>query len=212
MHPLVRCLPWLALAAAPCARAQPPAPSAYAPPGFEVMPFIGYRSQGKFEIDPDAEAVELRDDVTVGATLNFRIDELSQYELFFGRQSTTVSPDPPAGRVDITSDYLHLGGTLILNDEQQLKPYIAGGLGVTRLRAGGGGEETKFSISLAGGVRVPLKERLALRIEARGFLTLIDTDSRLFCTSDASGGACLLRSHGSTFVQYEVLAGIAIAF
>jgi len=213
MHAVVRLLPWLVLAAAPLGHAQAPAPTAHAPPAFEVMPFIGYGTGGKFELASNAEVVELRDDEAFGVTLNFRIDEASQYEVFFGRQSTSVRPEPASGPVDVAVNYLHVGGTVILNDEQRLKPYIVGGLGITRLGAEpNGGHESKFSMSLGGGVRMPVSERFAFRVEARGFLTLIDTDSRLFCSSGASGGACLLRAEGSTFIQYEVLAGVAIAF
>ena len=73
-------------------------------------------------------------------------------------------------------------------------------------------DSTKFSLSIGGGLRIPVSERFSIRLEARGFLTFVNTDSRFFCTSGALGGACAIRADGNTFIQYEALAGAAFAF
>jgi len=46
----------------------------------------------------------------------------------------------------------------------------------------------------------------------RGYLTLIDSDTSLFCISDSQEAGCLLRSSGSTFFQAEGLLGLSVRF
>ena len=76
----------------------------------------------------------------------------------------------------------------------------------------GAHDETRFSGSLAFGVAVPLGARAAFRFEARGYLTVVDSDSAIFCRSDNGTGFCRVIASGSTVVQAEALAGIAIRF
>jgi hypothetical protein len=51
-----------------------------------------------------------------------------------------------------------------------------------------------------------------LKFEARGYLTFIDTQSSIFCASGSFGGVCSIRAKGSTFTQFDLLAGAAFAF
>jgi opacity protein-like surface antigen len=207
-------LPCLLLVAAATAVHGQAGPSAQAPPAFEVTPFIGYRTGGKFEVASTAETLRLDDEQTFALALNLRIDEDSQYELFYGRESTQLDPNPVVGPVDVEIDYLHVGGTLVVNDEQRWRPYIVGGLGATRFRPepAEARDSTKFSLSIGGGLRIPVSERFSFRVEARGFLTFVNTDSSFFCASGSLGGTCAVRADGNTFIQYEALAGAAFAF
>ena len=68
------------------------------------------------------------------------------------------------------------------------------------------------AFSLGAGFRVPVTENFGLRLEARGYLTLIDTDSSVFCASGSFGGVCSIRARGSTFTQFEVMAGASFRF
>jgi len=53
----------------------------------------------------------------------------------------------------------------------------------------------------------PISERIALRLETRGFATMYNNNSAILCN-----GGCTLQVSGSFFVQAEVLAGLAIKF
>jgi hypothetical protein len=87
-----------------------------------------------------------------------------------------------------------------------------GTLGATRFSpAARYDDETRFSLALGGGVKIPIGERVALRLEARGFLTFVDSDSEIFCVS-AGGATCLVRTSGSSVVQYQALAGLSFRF
>lgn len=183
-------------------------------PRFEVTPFIGYRLGGDFDVEGSEADADLDDHTAFGLALNLRLDEVSQYELFYSRQPTRFKADSPVGALDIDVDYLHIGGTLESSEQRRFTPYLAGGLGVTRISPddAAADDETRFSISLAGGVRVPVTARFGVRLEARGYLTFIDTDSAVFCASGSFGGVCSIRANSSAFFQYEVLAGAAFAF
>ena len=183
-------------------------------PFFEIAPFVGQRLGGDFEVDEGGTEADLDDAHSLSLALDLRRDPLSQYELFYGRQETELEAGSPLGSVGIDVEYLHVGGTLIVTDEYRFAPYIVGTLGATRMRPEGPGvrDETRFSLSLGAGVRIPVSARFALRLEARGFLTFLDTDSTVFCASGDFGGLCRIRSSGSTFIQYDLLAGAVVSF
>ena len=66
--------------------------------------------------------------------------------------------------------------------------------------------------SLGGGLRLPFNDNLAATLGVRGYLTLIESDTSIFCKSDSEGGGCLVRSSGSTFFQAEALLGLTVRF
>src|SRR5262245_34478113 len=186
-------------------------------PRFEVTPFVGYRMGGDFDVDVGASSTQnadLDDHGSFALALDLRRDEESQYELFYSRQETNLEPDSPLGSLGLNVEYLHLGGTLDVDQDLLLKPYVVGTLGITRLspEPGRSSDNTRFSVSLGGGVRVPVSQHFSLRFEARGFLTFVNTDTSFFCSSSSAGGFCAIRGSGSTFIQYELLAGAAFAF
>lgn len=183
-------------------------------PVIEITPFIGYRMGGEFELGDTNQDVDLDSARSFSLALNFPIDEVSQYELFYGRQESNLEADSPLGPVDVDVEYLHIGGTLVLNQERRVTPYIVGTLGATRFSpdSPSADEETRFSLSLGGGFRVPFTRSFSLRLEARGFATFVDTKSAIFCISDELGGLCRIRARSDVFFQYEFMAGASFAF
>lgn len=179
---------------------------------YEVTPFVGYRLNGDFDIANSNQQANLEDHGSFALALSLRRDASSQYELLYSREESRLEQSSPLAPLDVNVEYLHLGGTLTVNDELPLQPYIVGTLGLTRFTLQSGSDDTRFSFSLGAGLRVPVTPRFGLRLEARGFLTLIDTDSSVFCASGSFGGVCSIRAKGSTFTQFELLAGAAFAF
>jgi opacity protein-like surface antigen len=182
---------------------------------YEVTPFAGYRFGGNFDVSGSTRDASLADHGSFALALDLRRDEESQYELLYSRQQASLQPDSPVGPADVNVEYLQLGGTLDVYVEQPLlKPYVVGTLGLTRFTpdAGAGNDDTRFSVSLGAGLRVPVTPHFGLRFEARGYVTFINTDSSVFCASGSFGGVCAIRAKGSTFAQYELLAGAAFAF
>ena len=185
---------------------------------WEVTPFIGYRGGGDFDLEgsPTAKKVDLDDHGSFGLAVNLFTsgDKMESYELFYSRQEASVAKSSPLAPFDLNVEYLHLGGTLNLNDELPVRPYIVGGLGLTRFspQTGNGGDDSRFSVSLGAGLKLPVTKQFNVRLEARGFLTLVNSDSAFFCFSGSQGGTCAVRVKGDSFIQYELLAGAAFAF
>jgi opacity protein-like surface antigen len=180
---------------------------------FAATPFIGYRIGGNFELADTGQSVRVDDHASAAFALDLRTADLTQYELFYGRQSSTLSGNgfvPTSVKVE----YLHLGGLVAFDETEHLQPYFGGGLGVTRLTpdSAQGSDDTRFSISLALGVRVPLNPHFSLRFEGRGFLTPVNTDTTFFCSSQQTGALCELHAQGSVFFQFDFLAGVTYTF
>jgi opacity protein-like surface antigen len=191
-------------------KAEPPAAETLQ---FAATPFVGYRVGGNFQLADTGQSVRVDDHASAALALDLRTTDLTQYELFYGRQSSTLSGTgfvPTSVKVE----YLHIGGLVALDESEHLKPYFGGGLGVTRLTpdSAQGSDDTRFSISLALGLRVPLNPHFSLRFEGRGFLTPVNTDSAFFCSSGEGGALCQLHATGSVFFQFDFLAGVTYTF
>jgi hypothetical protein len=111
-------------------------------------------------------------------------------------------------------DYLQFGGTLFFPQENNyFVPYMSLTVGATLLKPDGDFDsETKLSGSLAGGFRFPLNDNVAVNLGVRGYLTLLESDTELFCVSDSTQAGCLVRSSGSTFFQAEGSLGLSVRF
>jgi hypothetical protein len=184
---------------------------------FEVMPFGGYRVGGDFDVE-DEQGVELRsadldEDVSWGIELAYYRDRNAYYELLFSRQTSQFDDNDPAlGGVDLTTDYIQFGGTLLFDSEPWILPYLSLTIGLTRFDADGFGSEYKFSGSLGTGLRLPVNDRLSFVAGVRGYGTLIDSDTELFCVSGGGQGSCVVRTSGDIFFQGEATVGVALRF
>jgi opacity protein-like surface antigen len=204
----------LLLASAVCGA---PSVAHAAGPRFEVTPFGGYRTGGSFELpateSSPARDVDLDDGGSWGVDLGLYRDGSSFYELLYSTQSTSMdSSDPTLSRVDVQTDYYHFGGTLLFADEQWMVPYLSLTAGATRFSADDYDSETKFSMSLGGGLRLPFSDHVAATLGVRGYLTFIDSNTNFLCVSGGEESGCLVRSSGSTYFQAEAQLGLTLRF
>jgi hypothetical protein len=180
---------------------------------FEIAPFAGYRLGGGFTLVDTGQHISLDGHSSFALAFDFRADPNTQYELFYSRQSTTLSG---AGFTSVGTvvEYLQFGGTVALDELGRVKPYFGGGLGLARLSPdlALAREDTRFALSFSLGVRAPLNPHLALRLEARAFWTPVNTDTAVFCRSDQGGALCRVRVQGSSLIQGDFLAGLAFTF
>ncbi|MBS1201052.1 MAG: uncharacterized protein H6R27_1730 [Proteobacteria bacterium] len=179
---------------------------------FQVAPFGGFRMGGSLEDAETGDSRDIEEAASFGVALEFRYGaEDRWWQLWYSRQGSEIrSPD---GTLDLDVEYLHFGGTVPINDEGRVQSYLAGGLGATRLSPGDGFDDSvEFSGSLALGLAVPVSKRVALRFEARGYLTVVDAESSIFCSSIYGEGACRIVASGSTLFQAELTAAIAFGF
>jgi hypothetical protein len=190
--------------------------AAAAEPRFEAGAFGGWRVGGEFRADadtPEERDVDLDEGGSWGVGFGLYRDPDSFYELLYSRQATGLDPgDFGPGAPDITVEYYHFGGTVLLGDDPRLRSFVSLTAGAARFRADGYGSETELSISLGTGLRVPVTERFMIDLGVRGYLSFIDQDTRLFCASIDGQGGCLLESSGSSVLQVEAGAGFRYRF
>ncbi len=187
----------------------------------EITPLVGYRIGGALSTAaaPGSPAsvveYEVKDSGSFGVHLGFRVAEDGEIEFLYSRQETrleTAGLFTGEPLFDLTLETWQAGGNYLFGEEgSRLRPYIGVGLGVTRLLPGPAPlqDETRFCASFAGGVKVWLGRHLGLRLEARGFFTVLESDSNTFC---ASGEGCLVHVSGSDIDQGEFRAGLVLRF
>jgi hypothetical protein len=196
----------------------PAVPSARADVRAEITPFVGYRMSGSFDVEladgSGTQGVDVEDSSAWGIDVGIYATPDAFYEFLYSTQTTNLdSRDPAIAGVDVTTEYFQFGGTAFFPAEQWPVPYLSLTIGATRYSADQGyGSDTKFSGSLGGGLRLPFNDNIAATLGVRGYLTLIESDTSIFCKSDSQGGGCLVRSSGSTFFQAEALLGLTVRF
>lgn len=186
-----------ALAAAP-ARAQDNA----------AFAFGGWRAGGGFEDAATGERLRLADRGAASIVIDFAIDGARQLELFASRQRTHLQTVAAGGRsFPLTVTYVHVGGTNFFEGPIGRGPFVAGGLGATIFAPGLDGfrSETRPSLAVGAGYLLPLAGPLALRVELRGYATLVNGSGGLFCS-----GGCALTIRGDSLTQGEVLIGLGV--
>ena len=183
-------------------------------PLFQVGLHGGYRMGGGLEDSDTGEDRDFDDSSSFAIALEMRYGQGDDrfYQLWYSRQATSV--DDGVDDFDADIEYLHIGGTLPFGGWEHARPYFAAGLGATRFSASGADtdDRTNFSGSAALGLEIPLAKHAAIRLEARGYLTLVDADTAFFCRSDGGAGVCAIVASGSSFFQAEGLAGILVRF
>ncbi len=184
---------------------------------FEVAGFGSLAVGGRFKDYAPAggsgSSVGLADHGAFAVAADLRADPGRQYELFYSRESTDMSGGVNFPRTRVTVEYLHVGGTLLIDDEPRIQPYAVGGLGITRFTPGEqGSTDTRFSAALGLGLRWPVSTHFSVRLEGRGLLTLVNPDAAVFCRSDQAGLLCRIRGNGQTFIQGQFLLGAAYQF
>jgi hypothetical protein len=178
---------------------------------WEITPFFGYMGGGEFE-DPSTNTDrDLDEDNNFGVIFNAAVDQWRHYELLYTRQGTQIGGASP---IDLDVEYLQIGGTVSHPDAERVIPYFGLTVGAARFSPDQPGldNETKFAFSVAGGFKVPITEHIGVRFDARGYLTLLDTDGNIFCVSDNGVGTCAIRTKSDTLFQYSATLGLIVAF
>jgi len=131
------------------------------------------------------------------------------YELFYSRQQSGLD----ASDIDLNVEYFHVGGVL-WGQGRPFHPFLAGGIGATRLRASGAesGTDTRPSMSIGVGLKMPFAEQWSARLEIRGYGTATGGERDLLCISGPEGAECKVRYEGDFLFQAEALAGLTFRF
>jgi len=179
--------------------------------GSALTLYGGYRGGGGFTDASNGQSLDLEGAGAFGASLDLPLDGKRQYQLFVSRQGTKIDDvAATAGEsFKMSVTYFHVGGTNFFQGQVGSGPYVVGGIGATLFSPGPDGysSEVRASMNIGFGYQWPLADRVSLRFEVRGYVTLIDSDSDLFCS-----GGCVVRIQGDTFTQGEALIGLSARF
>jgi opacity protein-like surface antigen len=193
----------------PCLAIWASATSAVYAQDVEITPFAGWRTSDSLEEVSTGTTIKLDETRSYGFLLSLKQDPDVSYDFLFSRQNTRLQPDSPTGSTEsLRLDYYQVGGT-VFYDYAGLHPFATGGLGATHISPANDifSSETKFSLSLGGGLKIPLTQHLGLRFEARGYGTVVGGSGAILCS-----GGCVVKFNGSLFLQFEASAGLSVAF
>jgi hypothetical protein len=176
-----------------------------------VTLYVGSMLTSDFGETSTGEKVSVASGTSYAVALDFGIDHQTQWEIFYSYQKTKLYSggfSTTANNLPLAIEYLHFGGTYF---PQGLGGggYVLGGFGLTLLQPdlAGLSSVTKPSLNLGGGYMIPIGNHLGVRIEARGYATLLNSTGGMFCS-----GGCTVSIKGTALYQGEVLVGLSGRF
>jgi len=183
---------------------------------YDLTPIYGYRIGGEFIDETNNQQHTIDSANMYGLIITIPDDIGKNYELYYSHQSsdlnsvsfTSITTNAKVN-VPLTIDYLHIGGTTPISNSDKLKTFVSGGLGFTYLSPDFEDlqSDLRASFSIGIGLKLPVSEHIAFRLEARGLATLYNNHSAIFCN-----GGCTLKVNGNFLLQTEIFAGLAIKF
>jgi hypothetical protein len=181
-----------------------------APKESSVTVYAGYRFSGGFTDENTGKTWELTEGPSFAVAADFGIDSKTQWELFISHRNSSLRASgfsPAADNVRLGVTYYHLGGTYFA-DNIGKGVYVVGGLGVTHFEPGADlSSAFRFSLNIGVGYMIPLGQTLAVRLEGRGYVTLVNSSSAFLCS-----GGCVVQIKGDTLAQGEAMAGLVWRF
>jgi hypothetical protein len=178
-----------------------------------VTLYGGYRWGGSLTDENTESSVSVRNDASYALAVDIGLDRQTQAQLFYSHQKTALSSGsfaPTLNNEGLAIDYYHVGGTYFF-EEVGAGGYVVAGFGATHVSPDRGdlNSETFLSGNIGMGYMLPLGKHAGLRFEARGYGTLINNDSALFCSDNVG---CVATIKGDAMYQGEALAGLVIRF
>ena len=183
--------------------------------------YAGYRDGGRFtDVTTGSKLpIEASGVGAVSLDLPLNREAGTQLQVYVSRQRSQVDarlaaqPIAPAAPIPakfpMAVTYAHVGGVIFPGRTIGHGAYLVGGIGATLFEPDlqGLANELRPSISLGIGYQLPLGERAALRFEARGYATLVNSNSALFCS-----GGCVISIKGDTVTQGDLLLGLTFTY
>jgi hypothetical protein len=181
----------------------------------EVVPFGGYRFGGSGAAGSPYMPVvyDAGGGVSFGAIVDLTYgpprDGL-KFEALFSHQRSWIEVQglslfDPKARVDVTVDHLMVGGVQEL-DTAPARAFIGGLFGLSRYAAPDA-VDVRVTIGLSAGAKFFANRHVGLRIDARGYMTIVSLTGTAVCS-----GGCVVALHINPAFQADFTAGVIIAF
>jgi hypothetical protein len=188
-------------------------PAIAADNGYALTFYGGYRGGGSFTDANTNQSLKLDSKGAASLALDLPYDEARQYQIFMSQQRTELVLDSAASaggssRLPMDIYYLHFGGTFFWDGQAGKGAYVVGGLGATLFNPGQGYKSEVYpSINVGFGYQWSLGSMFALRTEARGYGTLVNSSGGVFCS-----GGCVVSIKGDSIGQGELMIGLVARY
>ena len=186
---------------------------------FQLTPFAAYRVGGQFEDESSEAELELDDGGSFGVVFNMRESANTEWEIAYSHQNTSIDTSEVTdggSDIDLDIDYLQFGGTYIapVARSDLARPFLVATIGLARFdpEQSQFDSETYFAFSIGGGVKLWPSNRFGLRLEGRFYGSVVDSDSKIFCTSNAETSGCLISTKAEVLWQWEMMLGGIVRF
>jgi hypothetical protein len=176
----------------------------------QLTPFVGYAYGGSVWDTLHENDYSFDASLAYGGAINFPMSPTWRFELLYSRQETKLSGEGLAPGFDVTIER-YLGGFQEEKGEGKVKWFGTVWFGATRFIPGtafDAGSETKFSAAVGLGVKAYMSKNVGIRLETRGFYTLVKGEGGAFC----GNGTCLFAFSGTGMWQGDVSGGLILAF
>ncbi len=187
---------------------------------FELTPTVSYNFGGTISAENSTLSnfdLDAKDGEAFGITFDIPLAPWVQLELLASRQQTELEYDAGLfggnlGLADLEVSYYQVGG-LFQWGNGQIHPYVVVSLGVTNLAPDvpGAQDENRFSGSVGGGVKIFFTDNIGLRLEGRGFWTVLDGNGNDYSWDNDCHHNCDY-GYADTFDQGQASAGLIIAW
>ena len=182
----------------------------------EVVPFGGYRVGGSGAGgSPFLPVVyDAGGGVSVGALVDVTYgppQDGLKFEALFSHERSWIEVQGPSiidpkVRVDVTVDHLMVGGVQEL-DTAPGRAFIGGLVGLSRF-ASPHEMDIRFTIGLSAGAKFFANRHIGLRLDARGYMTIVS----LTGTAAVCSGGCVVAFNINPAFQADFTAGLIFAF
>lgn len=188
---------------------------------FEITPYYGYMFAGK--VTGYSGDLNVRDDGMYGLMLDIAINPAMQLELYYSRSDTRIDFIEFRGQTyqltDASVNYLQIGVVRTVKEMKNIKVFGVGTLGATLFSPSGSPyNETPetytfqdwwmFSLTMGGGAKIFLSEKIGLRIEGRLMMPITWAGGGFMV---GTGGSGFYLGGGSAILQASLSAGLIIA-
>jgi hypothetical protein len=185
----------------------------------EVTPMVGWQWGGTLDYSAGGD-VHVNAALNYGGALGVMLGPLEWGEVSYTYQSSELIGRPTAGPefkvFDLGTHHIQLSGARYAmppDEHRKANPYVMGGLGMTIFSPGKAtvpvspNTQYLFAISVGGGIRVALNEKLDLRLQSRMLLPMNFSEGSFYF---GSGGAAVGLSGGTLLPQGEATLAITI--
>jgi opacity protein-like surface antigen len=175
----------------------------------QISPFAGYAFGGSVRDTVLDDSRSFDAALAYGGALSFRISESWRFELLYSRQPTQIEGGLGTP-FDVTVERYLAGFQEEKGPNENVRWFGSVWAGATRFVPGLDGYDsaTKFGGGVGLGVKTFFGQNVGLRLEARGFYTLVKGAGGMACVN----GSCLFAFSGNGLWQGDVSAGLILAF